>query len=82
MLEKDRVTLYGAENVRNGVLYLTGFDSDGRITSVKTVNVNSDGETTFESIGFDGDSCVTVRAFLWSENLAPLCESAEYTVNK
>ena len=82
VLEKDRVTLYGAENVRNGILYLTGFDSDGRITSVKTVNVNSDGETTFESIGFDGDSCVTVRAFLWSENLAPLCESAEYTVNK
>ena len=82
VLEKDRVTLYGTENVQNGVLYLAGFDSDGRITSVKMMNVNSDGETAFESIGFDINSCVTVRAFLWSESFSPLCESAGYTVNK
>ena len=82
VIEKDRVTLYGVENVQSGILYLTGFDSDGRIISVKIMNVSSDGETTFESIGFDTNSCVTVRAFLWSQNLAPLCENAEYTVNK
>lgn len=64
----------------SGTLYIASY-GEKELISAKAVPVNGDVKGTFADIGLDTTGAISISAYLWENNMAPLSETVSVKLN-
>ena len=64
----------------SGTLYIASY-GEKELISAKAVPVNGDVKGTFADIGLDTTGAISISAYLWENNMAPLSETVSIKLN-